>query len=854
MAGMQLFDEIMKFNPYHRADGRFASADGATSFTYKPGQGSMYDRAIRRERERSAGTQDDDTPRIQTVHQVEDRIRGQFYETAAVVDKDGNIVLYKDGAERMVGFTAEECQAMKGKTLTHNHPGSSMFSTEDTVCFMQNDLQEMRATTREGVTYSMRQGKGYTPDRGQKFSIDYDGELKAARRVAQRELDERGFMRKIMEGEITQEEANREFGKVIAREMSGYCKKYAERYGIEFTMERRDAEPGARVETYAKKSAGGDDMILDQETERLNEEAFRTWLEGGTGIGKSDRNNQYTILKTDEDKRLVFGWASVSLTVDGEQLLDRQYDMIDPEDLEEAAYNYVLHFRDTGEEHIPSMRKKGKLVESCVLTAEKQRAMGIPEGVVPVGWWIGFHIDDDDAWERVKNGTYKMFSIEGRAEREPVEKAAKNYDDFPSYDMWLEENLDATREEQKAAKEHYRMQPRKNPFEKAGPTGCGVIVLRDGKVLTGTRMERASRGQIGGPGGHIEPGETPEHAARREAMEEFNISCEEMIPLGTTKDGRSAVFVCSEFDGEPECDEEEMSEARWMDPGEIREEDAFPPFYESLKMSNQTKHRLAKTFDDMMKGEMPMGRFDWIIEKSDDLDHIVEIEKFNPYHGKNGRFASADGATSFTYAPGKSDAHDLAIARASAKDRVAKAKAAEPKLTGMMQECAKAAGGKMVGLEYAVKSESSLTRKIKTEMKLNGSDVKAAVDGMRDVNRYTMQLKEDNFVSGFNSTMETLQKQGYEVVRVKNSLGDVTAPYRGVNTNIKSPDGSIWELQFHTSTSLEIKEVNHKLYETQRMDKTPQEKRAQLGEQMAQNAASIPTPVGIDQIVPFNKI
>ena len=57
------------------------------------------------------------------------------------------------------------------------------------------------------------------------------------------------------------------------------------------------------------------------------------------------------------------------------------------------------------------------------------------------------------------------------------------------------------------------------------------------------------------------------------------------------------------------------------------------------------------------------------IEKSaGDLDHIVEIEKFNPYHGTDGRFSAADGAGSFTYAPGKSEAHDKAIQSAKAKD------------------------------------------------------------------------------------------------------------------------------------------------------------------------------------------
>lgn len=43
------------------------------------------------------------------------------------------------------------------------------------------------------------------------------------------------------------------------------------------------------------------------------------------------------------------------------------------------------------------------------------------------------------------------------------------------------------------------------------------------------------------------------------------------------------------------------------------------------------------------------------------------IQKFNPHHDAKGRFSSADGAVSFTYAPGKSKAHDNAIARLKAK-------------------------------------------------------------------------------------------------------------------------------------------------------------------------------------------
>ena len=315
-----------------------------------------------------------------------------------------------------------------------------------------------------------------------------------------------------------------------------------------------------------------------------------------TEVKKADteEDNTFSVFKTDDDKRLVFGWASISITVDGEQLEDRQKDIIDPEDLEEAAYEYVLNFRDTGEEHISTMRKKGKLVESCVFTAEKQKAMGIPEGTLPIGWWIGFKIEDDAAWERVKNGTYKMFSIEGKANREPVEKGQLK--------------------------------------------GCGVLVVRNGKILSGTRIERGGRGKICGPGGHIEAGETPEEAAKREAWEEFGITCEELTPLGTLKDGSSAIFLCTKFSGTPETDEEEMTEPKWRTIEDLQEENLFPPFEQSLALLEQKP--VAKTFD--------------------------EILKFNPYHDSLGRFASANGYATFTTRtkdPKKQHWADMAISR-----------------------------------------------------------------------------------------------------------------------------------------------------------------------------------------------
>lgn len=125
------------------------------------------------------------------------------------------------------------------------------------------------------------------------------------------------------------------------------------------------------------------------------------------------------IRKTNDDQRLVFGWLSVAVDKAGKAIVDNQGDVIEPEDLEKAAYEFTLYARKAGEMH-ERTEGIGRLVESMVFTVEKQQALGIPEGTVPVGWWVGFKIDDDSTWSKVKSGEYRAFSIGGRGIREEV--------------------------------------------------------------------------------------------------------------------------------------------------------------------------------------------------------------------------------------------------------------------------------------------------------------------------------------------------------------------------------------------------------------------------------------------------
>lgn len=900
------FADILKFNPYHDERGRFTTADSATLFTIRtqdPDKQFLANEGIRREQARHEA--DLNGPRMKAIHDIEDKIRDQDFESAACVDKDGNVLFFKNGGQSEVRFTDEEQALCKDNTLTHNHPSSTMFSPQDVSYWLDHDLQEMRVTTREGISYSLARGENFTKAHGEAFSFLYAMSREIAKGDAHDELDNRGFRQKLSNGEITQAEANAELCRVMAKHQANFWKDKASDFNIDFRVEQRKVNKSAGTEYTAKASTGEGTVVLDKDDAAWYKAAFEEWLtgkpmegddvqkfnpyhdrlgrftsagsevmftyapgksvahdkaierhkermaavaateaqektlkgiesrtrnlkkeqfrvvdregnvvmqkqgekhsvsytmgeardsfpgnvtihnhpSGGTfsdadlsdfGYGateiraaapegtyslknlnyrtkwtneqkswvdmreditaasqsfKTDRQlkkelrgpfdeqvkplvdhwakrkaegasqeelkgiadeytkkwdalqpqlekaawaayvdqyhhwykanagvygfeysftptqtrtrksdtmdetyeigeiekssgeivldqkmhedvqeimndilsdyprdlmqvstaksmddsravlfiglqisgadalaieggekpedfhvtlayghfdtnghdeddtsvrvqkaiddirdlipdslhfdaqgrfeaskssdgkdviyaqvaagqlekahdgllealkkqgielegtfpeykphmtlayiekgadfelkdldadgtvtkamighgwestkeNNYTVAKMDDDKRLVFGWASISVTADGEQLEDLQHDLINPEDLEEAVYEYVLNFRDTGEEHRPHLRKKGKLVESCVFTLEKQKAMGLPEGILPVGWWIGFKIEDDEAWEKVKNGTYRMFSIEGRAQRVPVEKAA----------------------------------------------------------------------------------------------------------------------------------------------------------------------------------------------------------------------------------------------------------------------------------------------------------------------------------------------------------------------------------------------------------------------------------------------
>jgi hypothetical protein len=129
-----------------------------------------------------------------------------------------------------------------------------------------------------------------------------------------------------------------------------------------------------------------------------------------------------TISKINPDRQEVFGWASIT-KMSGRDVVDLQGDYIETNELERAAYDYVLNSRVGGEMHQrvgkSAPKQIGTLIESMVITPEKVEKMGFPPDT-PHGWWIGFKVNDDNVWKAVKDSKYTGFSIHGKGVRKQM--------------------------------------------------------------------------------------------------------------------------------------------------------------------------------------------------------------------------------------------------------------------------------------------------------------------------------------------------------------------------------------------------------------------------------------------------
>lgn len=147
-----------------------------------------------------------------------------------------------------------------------------------------------------------------------------------------------------------------------------------------------------------------------------------------------DARLTFAISKRDDERRLVFGWASVATKADGTLADDSQGDVIDTPEAqrawEDAFYEYVRLVGKGDDMH--EFFGVADLIECCVFTPDKTAAiakgLGLSGESQFVGAWVGYYLPEtergEEAWQAVKTGRRGAFSIVASVLREELADAA----------------------------------------------------------------------------------------------------------------------------------------------------------------------------------------------------------------------------------------------------------------------------------------------------------------------------------------------------------------------------------------------------------------------------------------------
>lgn len=171
----------------------------------------------------------------------------------------------------------------------------------------------------------------------------------------------------------------------------------------------------------------------------------------------------------------------------------------------------------------------------------------------------------------------------------------------------------------------------------------------------------------------------------------------------------------------------------------------------------------------------------------------------------------------------------------------------EPGVTKSLSDMADQYGGRMEGLDFRLKAQDSLSRKIRDKSLVSGKPMDTVTGKIGDALRYTMMLDGNRYAEGAGAVLRDFESQGYTVVDQDNTWhpGNI---YQGINTVLRSPDGHMFELQFHTEQSFAAKTATHADYEISRDPKAPIAERLAAWNRMAVLQSKVPVPPNVGSV------
>ncbi|QUP58051.1 type III secretion system effector protein [Ralstonia nicotianae] len=192
----------------------------------------------------------------------------------------------------------------------------------------------------------------------------------------------------------------------------------------------------------------------------------------------------------------------------------------------------------------------------------------------------------------------------------------------------------------------------------------------------------------------------------------------------------------------------------------------------------------------------------------------------------------------------------LEIAQA-ARQLGERARQMDRRITPMLRKVVQDAGAALAGERLRLKSEDSLIEKIRQRVARKRMALRQVLPSINDALRYSVVLPPDRFAEGSRRIQAALDAQGHVRTKLTNHFTKAPEPFSAVNVTLRSPEGHLWEIQFHTRESFALKERYHDLYKELhrlRLEGAPAERLRELTRPAREAFRAVPLPPGCENI------